>query len=242
MDWLGFFSNLVARVPVERILLPPRDNTGELEKFYQSLTSAQTEKEAAPPVKTTVTTQEPAKSPDYAPAKPTGQIKITSKAGTGCRPCTSDHLATCAGALGEALRFARTDGVNSDDIQQRIALCAEELNIWERWDAAPKSFTDLSDQDKDFLRRWLPRGRGLRHQVNQIETLGDLEKAAAHAQRLHLEARKELKERGNPFLEEVERQAERVKAGEITREQAIKELEKGGWSDGANQVNREGAG
>jgi len=225
MDWLAYLTNLAARVPVERILIPPRDSTKELEKFYQSLAGTEVVKETAPPLKTAVTTQESPETPDFVPEKPMGQIKITSKLGTGCRPCTSDHLATCAGALSEAIRFARADGVESDDVQQRIALCAEELNIWERWDAAPKSIAELSDQDRDFLRRWLPKGRGLRHQVNKIETLEDLEKAAGHAQQLHLEARKELKEKGNAFLEAVERQAERVKAGEITREQAIKELE-----------------
>jgi len=225
VDWLAYLTNLAARVPVERILIPPRDSTAELVKFYQGLTGAQVEKEAASPEKATQTTQEPAETPDFVPEQPVGQIKITARAGTGCRPCTSDHLATCAGALSEAIRFARADGVESDDVQQRIALCAEELNIWERWDAAPKSIAELSDQDRDFLRRWLPKGRGLRHQVNKIETLEDLEKAAGHAQQLHLEARKELKQKGNAFLDEVERQAERVKAGEITREQAIKELE-----------------
>jgi len=27
MDWLGFIGNLINRVPFERILIPPRDNT-----------------------------------------------------------------------------------------------------------------------------------------------------------------------------------------------------------------------
>jgi len=225
MDWLAYLTNLAARVPVERILIPPRNNTRELEKFYQSLAGTEVVKEAAPPLKTTVTTQEPAKTPDFVSEKPMGQIKITSKLGTGCRTCTTDHISTCASFLPEALRFARDEGMASDEVLKRISLCRQELNAWERGDAAPASFADLSDQEKDFLRRWLPRGRKLRHQVNEIRSLEDLEKAAAYAQQLDLEATKELLKGGNAFLEAVERQAKRVKAGEITREQAIKELE-----------------
>jgi hypothetical protein len=47
MDWLGFFTNMAARVPFERILIPPRDGSKELEKFYQGLAVAQTEKKVA---------------------------------------------------------------------------------------------------------------------------------------------------------------------------------------------------
>ena len=219
-NWANFLSSLAARVPVERILLPPRDNTKELEKFYHGLVSAESQKQAASEEKmTTIPIAE--KSFD----KP-----IVAKAGTGCRSCTADHLATCAGSLAEALRFARGDGIQSAEVQERIALCAEELNIWERRDATPKSFVELPEQDKDFLRRWLPKGRGLRHQLNDIQTIEDLEKTAAHAQRLHLEARKELQSTPNsPFLDEVQRQAKRVKAGELTKEQAVKEIEE--WQE-----------
>jgi len=215
-NWANFLSSLAARVPVERILLPPRDNTKELEKFYHGLVSTESQKEAASGEK--MATIPPTEKPFDKP--------IVVKAGTGCRSCTADHLATCAGSLSEALRFARGDGIQSSEVQERIALCAEELNIWERRDATPKSFVELPEQDKDFLRRWLPKGRGLRHQLNDIQTIEDLEKTAAHAQRLHLEARKELQSTPNsPFLDEVQRQAKRVKAGELTKEQAVKEIE-----------------
>ena len=141
--------------------------------------------------------------PEHEPqAVPTlQQLQITSK-GKECRPCTADHIATCAGILSEALRFARSDGMESDEVQQRLALCAQEMNTWERWDAAPPSFEALSDADKAFLRRWLPKGRKFRHEVNKVDTIEDLEKAAANAQRLHLEARKELKTgRKSPLAE-----------------------------------------
>ncbi len=186
-------------------------------KARHSLVSTESQPEAASEEKMTTTIPPTEKSFD----KP-----IVAKAGTGCRSCTADHLATCAGSLAESLRFARGDGIQSTEVQERIALCAEELNIWERRDATPKSFVELPEQDKDFLRRWLPKGRGLRHQLNDIQTIEDLEKTAAHAQRLHLEARKELQSTPNsPFLDEVQRQAKRVKVGELTKEQAVREIE-----------------
>ncbi len=186
-------------------------------KARHSLVSTESQEQAASEEKMTITIPPTEKSFD----KP-----IVAKAGTGCRRCTADDLATCAGSLAEALRFARGDGIQSTEVQERIALCAEELNIWERRDATPKSFVELPERDKDFLRRWLPKGRGLRHQLNDIQTIEDLEKTAAHAQRLHLEARKELQSTPNsPFLDEVQRQAKRVKVGELTKEQAVREIE-----------------
>jgi len=103
--------------------------------------------------------------------------------------------------LSEALRFARSEGMESNEVQERLALCAAELNIWERWDAAPQSLVELPEEDKDFLRRWLPKGRGIRHQLNSVKVIEDLEKTAASASRLHLEARKELRGRASPLME-----------------------------------------
>jgi len=76
--------------------------------------------------------------------------------GTGCVPCTADHLSTCAGALSEALRFARARGVQDAEVQGRLALCVDELNIWERVDAAADKLAPLSAPEREFLRRWLP--------------------------------------------------------------------------------------
>ena len=122
------------------------------------------------------------------------QLQKTSR-GKECRPCTSDHFATCAGVLEEALRFARADGLENDEVVERVALCAEQMNAWERWDAAPESFEDLAEEDKAFLRQWLPKGRSFRHRLNSIQSMEDLEKVAAEAHRLHLNARKELRAR-----------------------------------------------
>jgi len=221
-DWTNFLSGLVARVPVERILLPPRDNTKELEKFYQGLLSAESPKQAASEERMT-TTIPPAEKPS---AKP-----IVAKAGTGCRGCTSKHFGKCAGALSEAIDFARSDGIESAEVVKRLAFCDRELDGWEGIDATPESFVNLSEERKVWVRKWLPRGRQFRHQLNSIKSMEDLERVTARAGDLHLEAFNELRELGeledegaSPLLTEIGRQAERVKAGELTKEEAIKEL------------------
>ena len=201
MDWSRTIStvamNIVRRIPVERLLFPPQDNAKDLEKFLATLQAPESQNKPSSEQKATVITEAVEKVPQKSPPVPRlHQIQKTS-AGTGCRPCTADHLSTCAGALSEALRFVRSEGMESNEVQERLALCAEELNIWERRDAAPKSFVDLPDEDKAFLRRWLPKGRWLRHQVNTIQTMEGLEKVAADAQRLHLEARKDLRALGH---------------------------------------------
>jgi len=61
MNWFSFFSNLASRVPVERVLFPPRDNTKTLEEFETTIAAPVAPNKAPPEQKTTPTTitQEP---------------------------------------------------------------------------------------------------------------------------------------------------------------------------------------
>lgn len=187
-------SVIVARFPLEKYLFKAPEKPDPLERLERLLNKG---------------TVVPAEPIEVAREISTPQPGVTRpqeiqkrQYGAGCQPCTADHLATCAGALAEAIRFARTDGMGSIEVQERLALCAEEMNIWERRDAAPKSFVSLPPEDKEFLRRWLPKGRSFRHRVNQIVSLEDLEGVAAEAQKLHLELRKEIREKARPALGE----------------------------------------
>ena len=45
----------------------------------------------------------------------TTSLKATAIA-TGCIPCSLGHLGTCTGLLNEGMRFARTDGIQSDEV------------------------------------------------------------------------------------------------------------------------------
>lgn len=55
MNWTAFFSNIISRVPIERVLFPPRDNTKALEEFAATMTAPVVEKEAPSEQKTTST-------------------------------------------------------------------------------------------------------------------------------------------------------------------------------------------
>jgi len=149
---------------------------------------------------------------------------LSDRRGTGCRPCTSDHFSTCAGALAEALRFARAAGIEDAQVQDRLALCVEELNIWERVDAAPDKLPSLAAPEREFVRRWLPKGRSLRHQLNEIGTLENLETVGALARTLSREARQEMRQLRPPVMSKIESLAAKVKKGEISNKNALGQL------------------
>ncbi len=46
MNWTAFFSNIFSRVPIERVLFPPRDNTKALEEFAAGMRSPTSPKKA----------------------------------------------------------------------------------------------------------------------------------------------------------------------------------------------------
>lgn len=61
MDWLAFITNIINRVPIERVLFRPPDHTKALEEFARTLPPTESPKEAPPEQKTTVTTKTPEK-------------------------------------------------------------------------------------------------------------------------------------------------------------------------------------
>lgn len=103
---------------------------------------------------------------------------------TACLSCTRDHFSTISGALSEALRFARSDGIESKDVQGRIGLVLDEMNIMERIDLAPQAIVQLKGKEKELAEWSLKNSRQLRHIVGEITTVDDIEKAAARAAQL----------------------------------------------------------
>lgn len=68
MDWLAFVTNIINRVPIERVIFPRPDHTKALEEFAGSVTAPQTAKEAPPGQKPINTTTQPAeKLPEIKP-------------------------------------------------------------------------------------------------------------------------------------------------------------------------------
>jgi hypothetical protein len=99
--------------------------------------------------------------------------------GTACLQCTEDHLSTIVGALGEAMRFARDSGVEVEEVQKRLAIATDELNICERIDLAPDKTAALDPAEKEVAKWVLPLLRGLRHDLKGIKNVDDLEQVAA---------------------------------------------------------------
>lgn len=104
-----------------------------------------------------------------------------SAKGTACLVCTADHLSTLTGALNEAMRFARDGGVDQDEVQRRLLLATDELNICERIDLAPDRTAGLGPKERDVATWVLPQLRSLRHSLKEVASPDDLEQVAAKA-------------------------------------------------------------
>lgn len=143
--------------------------------------------------------------------------------GAACAPCSADHFSTVAGGLSEALRFARTSGVQHPQVLQRISLCFDELNIMERIDAAPSLLESLSDAERELMRQASAWGRDLRHEMSDIKSVEDLESVTGHAQKVNRDFRSVLFKLQFSKLSPEEQARLKVRAREII-EDKLKEL------------------
>jgi len=123
---------------------------------------------------------------------------------TVCLQCCRDHWSTISGALSEGLRFARSDGMASKDVQGRIGLALDEHNIMERIDLAPQAIAGLKGKEKELAEWSLKNSRDLRHTIGEIRTVDDMEKAAAQAARLREEFMSKYAEVRQSYSEECE--------------------------------------
>ena len=57
MDWFALAGNFIKRVPIERVLFPPRDNAKSLEQFVTSVRSSESHEKAPPSPSSSNTTQ-----------------------------------------------------------------------------------------------------------------------------------------------------------------------------------------
>jgi len=165
MSWLTLISNLASRVPIERVLFPPRDNIKTLEKFEATLKAPVAENKAPPEQKTSPTiTQEP-------------EMASKESVATACVPCALGHFSTSAGLLNESVRF-KEDGIDSIEIANRIAIVLKEQNALERVDLTPEKIRATPEWERGIAEEALKQSRSLRHRLETIETIGDLEQIA----------------------------------------------------------------
>ena len=64
MDWVAWVTNIIARVPVERVLFPPRDDTRALEHFVTTMGGTRSPREAPVSEKPTPTITRPPSHPE----------------------------------------------------------------------------------------------------------------------------------------------------------------------------------
>lgn len=151
--------------------------------------------------------------------------KATATA-TGCLPCAIGHLGTCSGLLNEATRFARKDGPGSDEVIDRINMCLDELNSFERVDLRPEMIDGLPDSERELARQALNASRDIRHALENISSSDTLEKAAADIQRVRMRIGREyLKNQMAALSPEKKEEVKR----EVTKllSERIKELNSG---------------
>jgi len=168
MDWITLVANLVNRIPIERVLFPPRDNVKALEEFAATLPAPVVEKKAPPEQKPTPTT--PVQEPE--------PVLQQEDIATACVPCGVGHFAGAAKLLNEAVRF-RDDGITSNQVLDDIAGAIGELNAMERVDLTPEKLQNTSSWERPIADEALRESRKLRHRLESISSMEEIEQAAA---------------------------------------------------------------
>jgi hypothetical protein len=156
------------------------------------------------------------------PGTPLISEKATTAA-TGCVPCSIGHLGTCSGLLNEAMRFARNDGVGSDEVIKRVNICLDELNALERVDLRPELIHGLPDWEKTLAEQALELSRAVRHGLESLSTIPELEGIAAKTQGTRQEIGKNwFRERLRRMTPEQRQQVEQKLQEKFGLEQAKK--------------------
>jgi hypothetical protein len=103
--------------------------------------------------------------------------------GVACIHCSLDHISTASGALNEALRFARDEkkDISQDEVQSRIWIANDELNIMERIDLNSQKVASMVGEEKKVALDALNHSRDLRHKIKTIHSTEELEKVSAYA-------------------------------------------------------------
>lgn len=174
MKWLSLLPELLNRIPLERLLTRPPDNKKKLEELRDIFQTAQPEK---PLDQETEPDTEPHQS-----LREIAQEVRGSDVVTGCVPCSLSHFGTCSGLLSEAMRFAHKDGLQSNEVLDRINKSLDELNALERVDLDSEKIYALPSGEKEIATKALNASRATRHALESLTTVEELEKVTADVQ------------------------------------------------------------
>jgi len=96
---------------------------------------------------------------------------------SACLPCGIGHFSTSSALLNEAVRFKK-DGLASPQVLDDIAQAIGEQNALERIDLTPAKIDLLPDWEKEMANVALEKSRELRHNLESIQNMNDLEEIA----------------------------------------------------------------
>lgn len=195
MGWVDVLVSVAMRLPWENIIAPPGEDKyfdrfeAKLKEMERDLRQRQVTR---PAIKIDGQIQEAPPEPEPEPARAySGTSQISAK-GKACIPCGSDHFSTAAGELTESIRFAKTNGMTDPEVMSRITDAEDQLNAFERIDAAPERIKDLPEDEKELIDAMVETSRALRHRISDIKDAEDLEMVAAFAREKRVEFRGKL--------------------------------------------------
>lgn len=169
MNWWVFAGSIVNKIPIERLLFPPRDKTKALEEFAATMTASVAQNKAPPVQRATPTTP---RESETAPQR--------EDVAVACVPCALGHFSRSAGALEEAKRFQH-EGITSNEILDRVADVIKEQNTLERYDLTPMKLQNSPEWERELAEEALEESRQLRHLLEGFTDMKQLEAAAARA-------------------------------------------------------------
>ena len=158
------------RKPLRDMLLPKTTSMRPSSFFDTNFTYEQAMKEADE--------QKPVFHPATKPStKPMSGASMTESKSTACIPCSKAHISAISGALNESIRFAKEGGIQHPEVIDRIGIATDELAACERIDLAPYKIAE----EREFADWIVSKTRDLRHSLDNISNVGDLENTATEA-------------------------------------------------------------
>lgn len=107
-----------------------------------------------------------------------------SEVASACVPCAIGHFSTSARLLNEAVRFKK-DGLASPQVLDDIAAALGEQNALERIDLTPEKIRKLPEWEKEMAQTALDRSRELRHKLETVKSMDELENLAADTEEFY---------------------------------------------------------
>jgi len=170
-------GRMIRGIPIERFLFPDRDAQEELKKYLEAEQARQPK-------------ELPERGRPATAATATEETSETQEIATACVPCALGHFSTSSGLLNECFRF-KEGGITGNEILDRVAKVLAEQNALERVDLTPEKLQRSPDWEREIAERALDESRRLRHKLEGLETMEQLEEAAASTASYYMKLNRE---------------------------------------------------